>query len=72
MWTFLGGNTQKVHIFYFTGSQTVAFAPQGVFCPNTALPPWAAAICCTTYKPRIWGAFSAGSAAFSATRTAAG
>ena len=69
---FWGGNTQRVHIFYFTGSQTVVFAPQGVFCPNTALPPWAAAICCTTYRPRIWGAFSAGSAAFSATRTAAG
>ena len=41
------------HIFYFTGSQTVVFAPQGVFCPNTAMPPWAAAICCTTYRPRI-------------------
>ena len=54
------------------GSQTVIFAPQGVFCPNTAVPPWAAAICCTTYRPRIWGAFSAGSAAFSAARTAAG
>ena len=39
--------------FYFIGSQTVVFAPQGVFCPNTAVPPWAAAICCTTYKPRI-------------------
>ena len=39
MWTFLGGNTQKVHIFYFIGSQTVVFAPQGVFCPNIALPP---------------------------------
>ena len=24
MWTFLGGNTQRVHFFYFIGSQTVA------------------------------------------------
>ena len=37
-------------LFYYNifgtgyGSQTVVFAPQGVFCPNTAVPPWAAAI----------------------------
>ena len=46
--------------FFLARKGIIVLAPWGVFCPNTALPPWAAAICCTTYKPRIWGAFSAG------------
>ena len=61
-----------IQAFHSIGRLMTVFAPCGIFCANSAFPPCAMAICSTTCRPRMCGAFSQGSGAFIAASTADG